>query len=259
MTEFQITKSIPQTEGIASTVKDVDVRGAYADAVEKFLEDNSSMGEQWQNKVLDLLLCPIKTPSQKGDLRGSNPYMLTFMQEHFDGLDLITLQRLRQAYEQNKNKTPFPETYIETGLALIPKKEEIFERNSNLASKLYLDFKTRKIELDEGKVPNFAQLRLSPDGENGLIFLLNRTATRDNIPNLKDYKWDYKGESGLFRAYLSGYSNWGVDGDYLEYSGEVGRVVRYDAEGVTQKKIGLCFQRDNNLKKRIDEFRKRTF
>ncbi len=252
MVEFKII-SVPLVEGVASTLKDTEVRGIYADEVERFVKDNFVLGAKWQERILDLLLNPIKTPADDGDLKGSIPYILTFMQEHIDGLNLITLQELRQAYEQNKQKTPFPNTYVETGLALIP--HECYERNNYQANKLDSDFKTKGIDIGIGRVPNFAQLRVVPDEKSGLIFRLNETATRDNIPNLKDYKWNHVGKNDLFRAYLSSGSDWCADYGDLVDSSEDGRVVRYDAEGVAPKKLKSQVSSPDNIIKRLKDFR----
>ncbi len=248
MVEFQITKQI--TEGVASTLKDDAVRNIYADAVERLVKDNSNMGKEWQNRVLDLLIDPIYSPADNGDLRGSDSYMNTFLAQI--GIPLIELPKLRQSYELNGNKTPFSNFYVETGLALISQ-GKTFERNSSLADKLNQSFKENDIKVGKGRVPNFTQLKLSPDSKEGLIFILNKNSDLKTIPNLEDYELVCQGKSGLFRAYLNSYSDWGAGGGYLEISGEDGRVVRYDAEGVVPKKLDSP---KNFIQGRLDKFRK---
>jgi hypothetical protein len=170
------------------------------------------------------------------------------------GIPLVDLQVLRRVYEENKG-TPFPDTYVETGLALIPG-EEGYSMNKDLAEILAADFGKKGIEIREGRVPNFSQLRLIPNQETGLAFKLNETAEKDKILNLRDYKWDYVGKNGLFRAYLNVNGYWNADDDNLADSGNDGRVVCYDAEGVEPKKPTSDVPIDE-ITKRINNFRKR--
>ena len=250
MTTFQITKPQPILEGTLSTLQDAEVRPAYAEAVKKLVRDNSSMGEKWQGRVLDLLLTPMKTPSDDGTLIGSNPYMNTLLARI--GIPLVELPRLRQAYEQNNNKSPFPGNYVETGLALIPERGN-YQINRDLAKILDTDFKKRNIPLGKGRVPNFSQLMLVPDQTIGLAFTLNETADKNNVPNLRDFNWNYGGKNGLFRAYLNNYSDWCADGGLLENSNSCGRVVEYNAEGVAPKNLTPGVQMDK-ISKRLADF-----
>ena len=254
-----MTKFGTEAKNAISTVKDGDIRLAYVDSVEKFVKDNSNMGERWQHRVLNLLLDSINAPGDDGDLRGSSPYMLTFMSEHIRGLDLVTLQQLREAYKRNGDETPFPGLYVETGLALVPGENGGYDgRNKVLAEILAKDFVSKGLSFDtNGIVPNFAQLSVIPHKKNGLAFILNETATRKNIPILEDYGWSFMGGGGLFRACLDCDSGWGAYYDGLEYSDEGGRVVKYDAKGVAPKKL-KSKRFEDKIRQRLNSFRYRS-
>ncbi|MFW5846573.1 MAG: hypothetical protein ACOCUU_00295 [Nanoarchaeota archaeon] len=264
MTEFKIPKPKPDFEGTGSPVNFADVRDVYAEAVEKLvLYDYAKFGKDWQNRALDILIGDerVYSPSSEGKWRGSNPPICTLMQEKIKGLDLITLQQSRRAYEANGNRPPVPNAYFEHGWAVIPGQNSDYKRNPEIASRLVEGLKSKGIEVGKGRVINFSQLHLQPVQDIRIFdFVINNTTTEDNVAKVGDYNWDYgfpNSASGAFRAILGSNSGWGVGRGNPEISGEDGRVVRFIAEGDAPEKLSSLVQEKDPLKERITEFRKR--
>ena len=113
----------------------------------------------------------------------------------------------------------------------------IADDDLNLCKNLAEELKQREIELGNGKLLPLTALELLQDLNSyyGLTFGLNEQATKENIRDLGEFKWDFARKNGLARAYLSGGGNWGSYDEYLEYSGELGRVVLVNAKGTSQK------------------------
>jgi len=65
-------KKVERKEGVASTLNAKEFAPVYAERVEKFLLDNSSLGRNWTRDVASKLYVPNK--NKDGEFVGSNPY-----------------------------------------------------------------------------------------------------------------------------------------------------------------------------------------
>jgi len=221
-----------EIEGAASTLDAIDFIPQYTEAVSKFLRDHqSSMGNEWVKQTAGKLYK--LTKNNEGTVLGSSSDIGAFIAT-YTKIPLITGQQLLSFYEQGENKNPFGNVYIDFGVQIngLPKV------NKYQAETLLKDLSDREIEIGEGRVPNFSQLRLIADKESdsGLAYRL-----ADNVENSEDvsqtsaYPFLFVGKDGLFRAYLCR-DAWDACVDILSYFSDDGRVVRYDAEGVVPAK-----------------------
>jgi hypothetical protein len=148
-------------------------------------------------------------------------------------IPLIGGKQLSELYHQAGDKNPFGRVYIDFGVQLNGNPET----NKTQAKTLLDSFKKYGIKTDNGRVPDFAQLRLVADKDSGLIFTLADGVQDDKVANVSDLPFgSYVGKNGLFGACLNGYGDWFANDDDLAGSNVSGRVVRYDAEGVVVPK-----------------------
>ena len=220
------TQKVERTLGRASTVK-ADVMPQYYEAVQRFLRDNASLGENWQRQVGQILY-NYQGKNTEGEILGSHPYGQVFMNQ-FLGIPVIGGEELLDLYKQMGNKNPIGPVYTDFGLQLSGRPE----KNEAQAKALLSSFNKYGIKLGEGRVPNLSQLRLNADQNAGLLFTLNEGVTDDKVRSVSDYPFASVGKNGLFGAYLGGGGDWCAGGG-LASSDDGGRVVRYDAEGVAR-------------------------
>ena len=243
-------EKVERKKGVASTVKADDLIPIYVEGVQKFLRDNqSTMGDEWV-KMVGGRLYSFSGKNTEGDILGSNSDMGVAIATFCPEVPLIIGQQLLGLYSQARNKNPFGDVYIDFGVQI----DGTPKINPAQAKILLDDFRARGIEVGEGRVPNFVQLRLQADKDAGLVYWLVENASADNIAVASAYPFESKiRKDGLFRAYL-GRGGWGAYADDLAYSNGSGRVVRYDAEGVTRAEPRKAKDLVNSL---TDEFKKR--
>jgi hypothetical protein len=167
-----------------------------------------------------------------GDITGSSTDMGVAIATFCPKIPLITGQQLLGLYTQAENKNPIGDVYIDFGVQINGKPKV----NPRQAKILLDDFSQRSIKIEHGRVPNFSQLRLMADQEAALAYKLAEDVSSDNIALDSAFPFYSIGENGLFSAYLVTSGNWYANDDYLAYSYDNGRVVRYDAEGVAPAK-----------------------
>ena len=240
--EIKDIEKIERQRGIASTVKADDLIPVYAERVEKFLRDNqSSMGDKWVKMAADHLYNFFEKNGE-GDVLGSSTDMDVAIATFCPEIPLITGQQLLGLYMQAGNKNPFGNVYIDFGVQV----NGAPEINSAQAKIILNDFKKRGIDVGEGIVPNFNQLKLVAHNDAGLAYRLGENVSKDNFAFVSVYPFGTRiGKDGLFGASLGRVGDWFADVDYLSFSVD-GRVVRYDAEGVAPKKLA---QSESNLVK----------
>ncbi|MCX6749061.1 MAG: hypothetical protein NT076_05660 [Candidatus Pacearchaeota archaeon] len=228
--EIRDIEKVERQGGIASTIKVEDFILGYAEAVRRFLRDNQpAMGNSWVKGVGDRLY-NLQGKNKEGDVLGSSTDIGVAIATFCPEIPLITGQQLLGIYNQAGNKNPFGNVYIDFG-AQVNGTPEV---NHVQAKVLLEEFKARGIEVGEGRVPNFAQLRLHVDKDAGLVYRLAENASADNIAVVSAYLFKNRvGKNGLFGAFLGRPDWFAYDGD-LQYSCDAGRVVRYDAEGVAR-------------------------
>ena len=220
-------EKVERTNGVASTVKADDFIQQYSEGVERFLRDNQSIGDEWV-QIAGSKLYNFQGKSKEGDVLGSSIDMGVAIAT-FTDIPLITGQQLLKLYNQAGKKNPFGAVYIDFGVQV----EGAPKVNSVQAKILMDDFNRRKIKIENGIVPNFSQLRLIADKDAGLAYKLAEDVTE--VAPVSAYPFYNVEKNGLFGAYL-GRFGWLAYGDYLAFSYDYGRVVRYDAEGVAHKK-----------------------
>ena len=221
---------VEELVGIASIIKADEFIPQYTEGVERFLRDNQNLGEEWIRNVKEKL-CGFQGKNKDGNLLGSSIDIGVAIAT-FTDIPLITGNQLLGIYEQAGKKNPFGEVYVDFGVALIG----VPQVNSVRATKLLEDFTRRGINLENGRVPDFAQLRLIMDKCVGLSYKLTENVSSDDVALVSAYPFgSYVGNNGLFRACLDGDGSWYADDVGLADSDGDGRVVRYDAEGVTPR------------------------
>lgn len=232
MAAIKNIETVPRTKGIASTVKVNDFIPQYTEAVARFLKDNASLGEDWQKNVASKLY-NFQGKNDEGDVLGSSTYMGVALATFMPEIPLIGGKQLLELYQQAGDKNPFGGVYIDFGVQLNGNPQT----NKAQAKALLDSFKKYGIKTDNGRVPDFAQLRLVADKDSGLVFTLAEDAQDDKVANVSDLPFgSYVGKNGLFRAYLGWDGHWYAgDGNLADSNGN-GRVVRYDAEGVVVPK-----------------------
>ncbi len=224
---------VEQQRGTASTVKADDLIPAYTEGVQRFLRDNqSAMGDKWV-KLAGERLYRFSGKNNQGDVLGSSTDMGVAIATFCPEIPLITGQKLLELYSRAENQNPFGQVYIDFGVQINGEPKT----NSAQAEILLKDLRDRNIQLEQGRVPNFNQLRLVADKNTGLAYRLADNAHSNNIALVSTYPFKGRvGKNGLFSAYLDRLGDWFADADYLPDSYDYGRVVCYDAKGVVQKK-----------------------
>jgi hypothetical protein len=231
-----------ETLGEASPLIYSEFMPFLKEKVAKFLRDNQAeMGDEWVRDAHSKLYLSLGK-NQKGELIGSNIYIGAAIATLCPEIPLIEGQQLLALTKSTGSKTPFGPVYVDFGCFLTP---EAYEMNPFEAGILAESFKKRGINLREGKVPNFNQLKLVPDKKIGLVFKLadNDNVREDRIADVSDYPFYAIGKKGLFRACLS-VDGWYAVDDRLAYSSDYGRMVRYDKSGVAPQKLSLERKRD---------------
>jgi len=225
---------VEQQRGIASTVKSEDLIPAYTEGVQKFLRNHQlEMGDDWV-KMVGERLYKFSGKNKEGDVLGSSTDMGVAIATFCPEIPLITGQQLLELYSRAENKNPFGSVYIDFGVHINGEHEV----NPTQAKILLNDFKAKGIELGEGRVPNFNQLKLIADKDAGLAYKLTDDVCFDSIAVVSAYPFEGRvGKNGLFGACLGRDGGWYAGGGGLRGSDDCGRVVRYDAEGVAPKKL----------------------
>jgi len=173
------------------------------------------------------------TRNDKGELRGSNPFMVVDMAQKGllpEGIDSIATrldleEGLRYATEQ-ENPNFLRGTYNDFGLALRLNQDST-PKNEYLAKRLGEQLKQKEIPLGTGKLIQIPYLSINEDPESsyGISFDLNDLATKETILDLDSLSWDWPLDNGLARAYLNDAQYWCSDGEYLGVSDALGAVV----------------------------------
>ena len=229
--EIRHIEKVERKLGVASTVKAEDFAQQYSEGVERFLRDNqSAMGDNWVRKAGENLY-NLQGKNKEGDVLGSSTDIGVAIAT-FTDIPLITGQQLLGLYKQAGNKNPFGSVYIDFGVQV----NGTPGVNPVQAKLLLADFANRGIKIENGRVPDLAQLRLIALQEAGLAYKL-----ADNVEDVASisaypFREGYVGKDGLFRADLGRYGCWVALDSSLADSYGSGRVVRYDAEGVVAPK-----------------------
>jgi len=219
--------------GRASTISAEEFKPVWADVVERFLrEHEKSLGNNCVRQVGGYLYNGFRGVDPEGNLTGSGPYIGVAIATLLPEINLIKGRQLLELYLQKQRKNPFGNVLIDFGVLINGEKV-----NPVQARILLEEMKKRSLEIGEGVVPDFCQLRLCADENAGLVYKLADEVTKDNLTSVSVYPFQYVGKEGLFRAYLNRGGDWYADDEYLAISGDDGRVVKYDAEGITPKKL----------------------
>ena len=193
-------EKIERKKGTAYTCKSDDLIPVYTQGVERFLRDNQSMGDKWVEMAGERLY-RFSGKNKEEDVLGSSTDMGVALATFCPEISLITGQQLLELYTQAGNKNPFGQVYIDFGVQINGNPKI----NPAQAERLLEDFKNRNIALENGRVPNFAQLRLIADKDAGLIYKLADNVGSDDIAHVSAYPFEGRiGKNGLFRAYLDG-------------------------------------------------------
>jgi len=197
--EVKDIEKIEKQRGIASTIKSKDLIPAYAEGVERFSGNNQR------------------------DVFGSSTDMGVALATFCPEVPLITGQQLLELYSQAGNKNPFGSVYIDFGVQINGEPNI----NSSQAKILLRDFKDKKIKFEQGRVPDFNQLRLvadKDDKEVGLAYKLANDISSDDIAHVSAYPFKGgAGKNGLFGACLDGDGYWCAYGGGLHVSSGSGR------------------------------------
>jgi len=231
--EVRHIQKVERKLGVASTVKFDDFLPQYTEGVERFLRDNSSLGEDWVRQAGEKLYS-LQGKNKEGDLLGSSTDVGVAIAT-FTDIPLIRGSQSLELYKQAGDKNPFGSVYIDFGANINGNPNT----NPFQAELLLKDFKKRGIKIGDGRVPDLVQLRLIASPEAGLAYKLADGVTADNIALVSAYPFrkEWIGKNGLFRAYLNWFGYWDAGVGSLADSNDCGRVVRYDAEGVVPKKL----------------------
>ena len=251
--EIRDIEKIERVKGIASVVKSDDLIPFYTERVEKFLTDNhSAYGDKWVKESANKLY-RFRGKNSGGDLLGSSTNMGVAIATFCPEIPLITGQQLLGLYIQAGNKNPFGNVYVDFGVQINDSPNANFAK----AEILLKDFKKRGIEVKEGRVLNFNQLRLIADPNAGLAYMLTEDVSKDNLALVSEYPFKDigVGVNGLLGVYLLKDSGLFFRYGNLVDSNNNGRVVRYDAEGVAPKK--LAYSESNLIKSLTNNFLKK--
>ncbi|MDP2947840.1 MAG: hypothetical protein Q8N88_07020 [Nanoarchaeota archaeon] len=248
--EITDVEKVERTIGVTSTVKAKDFIEQYSEGVSKFLRDNQqSMGDDWvrdvSSKLYDGFYGAFYGANKEGDVLGSSTDIGVAIAT-FTDVPLISGQQLLSLYKQAGNKNPFGNVYVDFG-ALLNGNPEI----NKIQAKLLLDALSHRGINERNGVLNFSQLRLIANSESGLAYKLADGVI--NIEPVSTYPFWSAGKNGLFRAYLFRDGFWYAGDGGLAHSYDVGRVVRYDAEGVSTQKS----EEGNLVEILTKEFRKK--
>ena len=251
--EIEDIEKFERKLGTASTVKADDIIPIYIERIGKFLRDNQGeMGDPWVENTAEKLYI-FERSEKDGDLVRSNIdagiALATFLPE----FPLIAGQQLLSLYKQAGNKNPFGDVYIDFGIQINGKPE-----TNPVQMKAILDeLSSRGIKEKEGII-NFSKLRLKTH-ELGLKYVLSEDFNVEDVEPVSIYPFNknYIGKNGLFRACLYGGSDWDAYDDGLSDSDDVGRVVRYDTEGVVPKKLPQIKNKVDLVQKLNDNFSER--
>lgn len=200
-------------------ILDDSVLDAYNDSIQSF----DKIARQTLNRF----------GKRNRDLISSNPFMLV----HLANSGLLPAGSRLARRKELETAVSFDSSfltgnYTDFGLALRSAGDS-YAPNNLLAKKLAEQLKQRGIELGKGKLIPLTFLKLKQsNSEYGLLFELNEQTTKEEIRDLNEFKWDYKRDNGVARAYL-GRSRYWVSGDvFLENSSDYGRVVLVSAEAL---------------------------
>jgi len=230
---MQINHIETKNLGIVSTVKVDDFILQYNEGVQKFLRDNHlAMGDAWVESVGEKLY-NFQGKNDEGDLLGSSTDMGVAIATFCPEIPLIRGKQLLEVYRQAGNRNPFGNVYVDFGVAVIGS-----PKTNSVQAQIILDgLKSRGIEVKEGRVLDFAQLRLVANKDYGLAYKIADDVSSDNVSLVSTYPFAYIGKNGLFRAYLYRNCHWNADFVGFAGSSDDGRVVRYDAEGVARASV----------------------
>jgi hypothetical protein len=190
--------------------------------------------------------------SSNNELTGSNPFMLVCLQN--SGLlsvnsRIATRQDLEKAIHYNKGN-PFSENYVDFGLALRTNKDT-HTSNDLLAKVLAEELKQRGIKL--GKLIPISALNLKENSNSayGLVFSLKEDVKE--LEDLNNFKWNYKRDNGIARAYFYGDGYWISNVEKLADSNGNGRVVVISGEATQKNFIDFVNRYYSNKQKEFNE------
>ena len=216
-------ETVEREKGVASTVKVDDFKVQYAEGVEKFIRDNSSLGDAWQRDVARRLY-NFQGRDQEGNVLGSSSEMSTAVSMFCPEIQPIKGKQFLNLYKKMGNKNPFGNVYVEFGVALTPEQGS-YNINRVQAKALSDQFKLHGIPLEQGLVPDFCQLVLSPDMDSGLVFKLAGDVKKGEVPSIGDYPFgNYIGKNGLFGACVDR-SDWNANNENLANSNDNGLMA----------------------------------
>jgi hypothetical protein len=220
------------------------------------------------DSVLDAYIDSIKPYSPKaretlgklekadGDLTNSNPFILVHLQNSGllpNNARLATRKDLETAI--SFDNTFLSGNYVDFGYVLRTEGDS-YKPNDLLAKTLARQLKDRNIKLGKGLLIPFSVLSNEDNinSEYGLIFNLNEKATKENIIDVNEFKWDYTRDTGLVRAYLDRLRYLNSSYEYLADSSDDGRAVVVSAEADSQNFEELLTQKQTSMQESKQEY-----
>lgn len=244
-------RPIAVPDGTLSLVRFSDFVPAYTEVVRRFLKDNENLGNPWIESASKKLLI---YENKGGLVAQSNSYAEVLTASL---IPMVTYNQMRRGCEKAGTQNPFGEIYIDLGFNINGNPQT----NEAQAKYLLEQMKTRGIKVKNPRGFSFNQLELKASPEAGLVFGIREEVEEDgnNSPeNLEPSKFYSFGKNGLFRVYLNCDGYWFAYVDGLASSNDVGRVVRYDAEGVAPKKLEVSQTKENLADRLVCDYQKRA-
>ncbi len=234
----------------SATILDDSVSGAYNDSIKGF------------NQTLREYLG--KYGQSDGQLTGSSP----LMQVHL--LNSGILPRDTRIVIRSELETAISRAdsflsgfYTDFGLALKTAGDS-YVANDLPAKILAEDLEKRGIKLGDGKLIPFGVLTTEENTNSayGGVFRLNDIASKNNILDLANFKWNFSRNEGLACAGLGRYRYWDSS-VRLGGSSGLGRVVVVSGEATSQKILGRYStdyqaERDRKIAEAEKEHRERV-
>ncbi|MBI2499179.1 hypothetical protein HYV88_02965 [Candidatus Woesearchaeota archaeon] len=178
-----------------------------------------------------------KYAQSNGALTGSSPLLQVNLQD--SGLlpgdaRVVTRSELETAISRS---TAFlSDTYTDFGLALFTAGDP--HKPNDLPSKVLAgQLKHRGIKLGKGKLVPLTVLSLEENANSayGAVFRLNDKANKDNVLDLRNFKWYSLRSEGMSCASLGRDRRWDAYGSYVGDSVDDGRVAVVSGEATSRK------------------------
>jgi len=178
-----------------------------------------------------------KYAQSNGALTGSSPLMQVHLQD--SGLlpgDARPITRRELETALSRSNDFLRGNYTNFGIALVTPGDSY--KPNDLPSKVLTEqLKHRGIELGKGKLVPLTVLSLeeNTDSVYGAVYRLNDKANKDNILDLRDFKWNYIRNEGMACAGLLWGGLWGAALRGLGVSSGYGRVAIVSGEATSRK------------------------